>query len=234
MRFVDEPESPSFSPDGSTIAFSALTRRHQRHLHRRPGDRQAREPDERRFRRLRPDLLARRQVPDLHGAHQRQPEAVQVRSRHQEEDADHVRHARRGRGAVRRCEHHRVLVDGDRSDGAARAGRRAQRQHLQHLDARPDDRRAEAVHRRARRQPVAGRPERGRQQADRVRQLLQGRLRHPHARSQGAAAHGRVGRLRERPARSSTSRRRSATRSSPRTTGRRSASRRCSSRGGRR
>ena len=25
MRFVDEPESPSFSPDGSTIAFSALT-----------------------------------------------------------------------------------------------------------------------------------------------------------------------------------------------------------------
>ena len=25
MRFVDEPESPSFSPDGSTVAFSALS-----------------------------------------------------------------------------------------------------------------------------------------------------------------------------------------------------------------
>ena len=96
-------------------------------------------------------------------AHQRQPEAVQARSRHQEEDADHVRHARRGRGAVRRCDTRIVFsVHGDRSDGAARARRRAQRQHLQHLDARPDDRRAEAVHRRARRQPVAGRPERGR------------------------------------------------------------------------
>jgi Tol biopolymer transport system component len=25
MRFVDEPESPSFSPDGSTVAFSAMS-----------------------------------------------------------------------------------------------------------------------------------------------------------------------------------------------------------------
>ena len=53
MRFVDEPESPSFSPDGSTIAFSALSGGIERHLHRGPGDRQVREPDQRRLLRLR-------------------------------------------------------------------------------------------------------------------------------------------------------------------------------------
>ena len=43
------------------------------------------------------DLLARRQVHRLHRARQRQREAVPARSRHQEEDAADVRHARRRR-----------------------------------------------------------------------------------------------------------------------------------------
>ena len=60
-------------------------------------------------------------------------------------------------GAVHRRPHAGVLVDGDRSDAAARARSRAERQHLQHLDAGPEERRAAAVHRRARRQLVAGR-----------------------------------------------------------------------------
>ena len=65
-------------------------------------------------------------------------------------------------GAVPRRPHHRVLVDGHRSEPAARAGRREERQHLQHLDARSAQRRAAAVHRRARRQLVGRRAERRR------------------------------------------------------------------------
>ena len=74
-----------------------------------------------------------------------------------------------------------------------------ERQHLQHLDARPEERRAAAVHRRARRQLVAGRAERGQDEPDRVRQLLQGRVQHPHARAEGAAAHGGVAPTSARP-----------------------------------
>ena len=115
MKSVDEPESPSFSPDGRTIAFSAL----------RGGigdiftvdleTQRGHQPHQRRLRRLRADLLARRQVHRLQRARQRQPEAVPARSRHEEEDAAHLRHARRDRGAVPRRPHARVLVDGHRS-----------------------------------------------------------------------------------------------------------------------
>ena len=59
-----------------------------------------------------------------------------------------------GAGAVPRRGHARLLVDRHRSVAADRSGRRAQRQHLQHLDAEPEDRRAAAVHRRHRRQPL--------------------------------------------------------------------------------
>ena len=50
------------------------------------------QPHRRRFRRLRADLLARRQVHRLQRARQREPEAVPARSRHEEEDAAHLRH----------------------------------------------------------------------------------------------------------------------------------------------
>ena len=65
----------------------------------------------------------RRQVHHLQRAGQREPEAVPPRSRHEEEDAAHLRHARRNRRAVHRRPHARLLVDGDRPDRAARARR---------------------------------------------------------------------------------------------------------------
>ena len=105
-----------------------------------------------------PDVLARRQVHRLPRADQRQREAVPARPRHEEEDAAHLRHPRRRGGPVPRRRHARLLVDRHRPGAADRPRRREERQHLQHLDAQPEDRRAEAVHRRARRQPLAGRP----------------------------------------------------------------------------
>ena len=93
----------------------------------------------------------------------------------------------------------------------------------------------QAVHRRARRRALARRAVEGRRGAEAgVRRLLQGQLQPAHVRSQGAAAHGRVGRLRLARARSPTSRRRCSTRSSPRTSRRRAGSTRCSSTAGRR
>ena len=53
-------------------------------------------------RRLRADLLARRQVDRLPRARQRQRQAVPARPRDRQEDAAHVRHARRRRRAVHR------------------------------------------------------------------------------------------------------------------------------------
>ena len=154
MKSVDEPESPAFSPDGRTIAFSprcAAASATSTPSTSRP--RSSTSPTT-----TSPitgaDLLARRQVHHLQRARQRQPEAVPAGPRHEEEDADHLRHAGRNRGAVHRRPHARLLVDGHRSGGAARAGSREERQHLQHLDAGPEDRRAAAVHRRARRQLV--------------------------------------------------------------------------------
>ena len=149
LKSVDGPESPDISPDGKEVAFAGLRgaigdifivnieteRDPQRH--------------QRSVRRLRADLCARRQVDHLPRARQRQRQAVPARPRHRQENADHVRHARRRRRAVHRRGHDRVPVDGDRSEPADRPGSRAQRQHLQHLDAEPEERRAEAVHRHA-------------------------------------------------------------------------------------
>ncbi len=64
-----------------------------------------------------------------------------------------------------------------------------------------------------------------------LRDLLQGRLRDPHARAAGSRSTPRPPPTSARRARSSTSRRRSRTRSSPATTARRARGRRCSSRG---
>ena len=85
-------------------------------------------------------------------------------------------------------------VDGDGSESRrSRSRRGAQRQHLQPLDAEHEERRAAGVHRRRRRQLLADRAAPGRQQvADRLHQLLQGRLRAAHARAEGSDHH-RVG-----------------------------------------
>ena len=123
-----------------------------------------------------------------------------ARRRHGHQDAADVRHARRRRRAVRRRRHAGVPVDGDRPESAARSRGRAQRQHLQHLDAQPENEGAAAVHRHADRQHVARRPARHQAGAHRLCHLLQGRVRHSRARARGTAAHRRVERLRRRPA----------------------------------
>ena len=80
----------------------------------------------------------------------------------------------------------------------------------------PEDRRAAAVHRRARRQRVAGRRcKDGDADEDRLRHLLQGRVRAAHARAEGAGRDGGLDATSARPGPSSTSRRRSRTRWSP-------------------
>ncbi len=94
MKTVDEPESPSFSPDGKTITFAGLRNARRRHLPRGPGDAEGHQPDRGRLRQLGAHVLARRQVHHLQRARQRQPEAVPARPRHEEEDADHLRHGR--------------------------------------------------------------------------------------------------------------------------------------------
>ena len=96
-----------------------------------------------------------------------------------------------------------------------------QRQHLQHLDAQPEDRPAPAVHRRARRQHLRRRAQRrARRAAHRLRRLLQGRIRTARARSTRSDRH-RVDRpTSARRGRSSTSRRRCRTRSLRRTSAR--------------
>ena len=183
MDSVDEPESPSFSPDGRMVAFSALRGG--------VGDiftvdletQGGRQPHRRRVQRLRADVCARRPEHHLRRAHQRQHEALPLRRRHEAEDANHLRDARRRLGPVRRRADDRVLVDGDRSGAPGRARGGAQRQRLQPVDARPGQRRAQAVHRRARRQPLCGRAPRGFDVPHRLRHLLQGGLRDPHDRA---------------------------------------------------
>ena len=91
------------------------------------------------------------------GADQREREAVQAGPVDDEEDPADLRHARRGRREVLRRRHADLPVDGDGPEQGDRSGGRAQREHLQPVDAQPEERRAEAVDRRARRQLLAGR-----------------------------------------------------------------------------
>ena len=56
-----------------------------------------------------------------------------------DENADDVRHARRRDGAVRGRRHDRLSVHRHRSEPADRSRRLAERQHLQHLDAQPEE-----------------------------------------------------------------------------------------------
>ena len=149
-------------------------RRHGRHLHREPREQRGPQRHQGRLRRLRTHVVARRKVHRLPRAGQRQRQAVRARPGQRQEDAAHVRDARRRRRAVRRRRHARVPVDGDRSQPAGRGRGGAQRQHLQHLDAEPEDEGAAPVHRHADRQHLASGPARLEAAADRVRHLLQG------------------------------------------------------------
>ena len=203
MKSVDEPESPAFSPDGQTIAFAALRDARRRHLHRRPRRRkQVTNLTDDDFADCAPTLFARRQVHHLQRARQRQPEAVPARSRH-------ARRRRRSPsapqdetgGAVHRRPHDRVLVDGHRSE-RCRSSRRSRKNgniyNIWTLDLKNGELRQYTDALGGNWSPVV--LNEGKTSQHRVRQLLQGRVQHPHARAQGAAAHrGDVGLRRARP-----------------------------------
>ena len=158
MRRSTSPSRPTSRPDGKRVAFSALRNAHRRHLLGQPRDARGDEPD----------------------ATTRSP-TTRRRSRRTASRSSTWRASAATRscsGSISTRSKKTQLTFGTHDDAAAqfidadtlvfsstaiepgRAGRargRAERQHLQHLDAEPEDRRAAAVHRRARRQPVAGR-----------------------------------------------------------------------------
>ena len=159
LKAVDEPESPAFSPDGKLLAFSAMQNGW--------ADIFTVDLATEAVTNLTKDELANYAPafsPDgkslvYLARDQRKREAVLDGPREREEDAADLRDARRRGGTVHRRGHADLRVDGDRPEQAGRARSRAQRLDLQHLDPRPQDRRTEAVHRRHRRQLLAGHPQ---------------------------------------------------------------------------
>ena len=201
MKTVDEPESPAFSPDGTHDRVRGAARRRRRHLHGRPRD-------ARQITNLTNDAFADyapTYSPDgkfivyiarVSGNEKLFRLDLDTKKKTQLTFGTHDETG----GAVHRRPHARLLVDGHRSGRAARARSRAQRQHLQHLDARPEERRAAAVHRRARRQLVAGRAATRATTQPRSRSSATTRASTAaHARAEGAAAHGGVAPTSARP-----------------------------------
>ena len=101
-RRVDNPESPNISPDGRTVLFSGLRSA--------TGDIFRLDVEHAATSRTSPTTISPTTRPSTRptaassstGAHQRIAEAVPPRSRHEQEDAAHLRHAGRGRGEVPR------------------------------------------------------------------------------------------------------------------------------------
>ena len=197
LTTIDAPESPDFSPDGKLVAFSGMrgsdadiftVNLETKEIVNLTKDKFANyaptwAPDGRSIVYL--VRVSGNEKLFRMDAERRQP------------DAADVRHARRRRRAVPRRQHAGVRVDGGQPRRADRAGGREERADLQHLDARPEDQRAEAVHRRAVGQRLAGGAARTRRpNRARVRHLFQGRVRPAHARAQGRDHQGRVGGLR--------------------------------------
>ena len=139
LKTVDLPESPDISPDGREVAFAALSGAIGDIFIVNLETGQVRNVTNDQFGDYAPTwapdgksliYLARVSGND-------KLFRLDLATRH--EDAAHLRHARRRRRAVRRRGHDRVPVDRARSQSADRSRGRAQRQHLQHLDAEPED-----------------------------------------------------------------------------------------------
>ena len=137
MKSVDEPESPSFSPDGRTDRVLGAARRHRRHLHGRPRDQPDRQPDDRRFLRLR--RRSTRPTASISSTSR----AISGNQKLFRLDLDTKKKTQLTFGTVRR-DARRSSSTTIRSSSrrprpirvAARARDGEERQHLQHLDAR--------------------------------------------------------------------------------------------------
>ncbi len=175
IKTVDMPESPDISPDGKWVAFAGLRNA--------IGDIFLINLDSGELKNLTndpfgdygptwaPDGKSIVYIARVSG----NDKLFRDRYRQRQEDAAHLRDARRRRRAVHGSRHSRVPVDRRRSEPADQPGSREERQHLQRVDAEPEDERAEAVHRRARRQRFARAAEGRRQEGkDRLRHVLQG------------------------------------------------------------
>ncbi len=167
-------------------------RQRLRHLHDQRRHQGSDQPHQGRVRQLCADVGARRPDAGLPGARQRQRKDLPDECRRVGQDAADLRHARRRRRAVPGPQHAGVCVDGGEPGGADRSRGGEERPGLQPVDARPQDQRAQAVHRRAVGQRLTRGVERQRQPAPRVRHLLQGRVRPARARAQGRDHQGRL------------------------------------------
>jgi hypothetical protein len=229
MKSVDEPESPSFSPDGTTDAFAAL-RGGIGDIYTVDLATSSRNLTNDDFADYAPSTR-RRQVHDLQRARQRQPEAVPAGPRHEEEDAAHFgtvdETAAQFSTTTRSCSRR------PRPIRACRSSRRSPRTATsQHLDAR-----SENGELRQYTDALGGNWSAvvlNEGKTNRIASSATTRAStDPHARTHGAAAHGGDSRLRragpiidfQAPLQHTLVRRRS---------GKKGTSRRCSSRAGRR
>ena len=211
---------PTSARTASEVAFSGAARRDRRHLHRRPRDAaRSRNLTNDAFGDYAPTCVARRQVDRLPRARQRQREAVPARPRDRARrrsspSARTTTAARSSSTTTRSCSRRRRSIPAEPIE--PEVARNGNIYNIWTLNLKTGELRQYTDALDGNLSPVVLRDDEA--GADRVRHLLQGRVRPPHARAQGAAAHGRDARTSARPARSSTSRRRSRTRWCSRTT----------------
>ena len=196
MKTVDEPESPAFSPDGRAVAFDALRNA--------VGDIFAVNLDTKVVTNLTEDPFGDRAPcysPDgkflIYTARVSGNEKL-FRLELDTKKKTQITFGTQDETGVQFIDNDTIVFGSTATDPAVplepEVARNGNILNIWTLDLKTA--RAEAVHRRGRRQLVADRVERGQEQPDRVRQLLQERLQHPHARAEGTAAHRGQRRLR--------------------------------------
>ena len=209
MKSVDEPESPSFSPDGRTVAFSAL-RGGIGDIYTVDLDTQrGRQPHHRRLRRLRRRPTRPTASTSIYNAR------VSGNQKLFRLDLDTKKKTQLTFGthdetAAQFLDDHTIVFSSTATDPAVplepEVAKNGNIYNIWTLDLNNGELRQYTDALGGNSSPIV--LQRRQAEPDRVRQLLQGRLRHPHARAQGAAAHRAPAPTSARPDRSSTSRRR--------------------------
>ena len=213
LRTIDDPESPDISPDGRKVAFAGAAGRRRRHLRRRSG------------RRAQVTNLTKDGFADSGPTWSPDGQSIVYVARVSGNEKLFRLDVATGQktqltfgthddSAAQFLDADTLVFSSTATDPASRStpevARNGNIYNIWTLE--PEDRRAAAVHRRARRQHVGGRAEHGSSRAaNRLRQLLQGRIRAAHARAAATRSPPRPAPTSARPDRSSTSRRRSRT-----------------------